>query len=240
MKKGDHGLTGNYYVGLLDFAEMSFMLHFLDESDVFIDVGANMGCYSILSSMAKARTFSFEPVPETFKILKRNIELNRAEGVITLFNNGVSDTEGKLLFSTEHNTINHVVTDKSIASVEVSVVRLDDIINLASPALLKIDVEGYEYFALKGAIDLLKSPLLKGIIIELNGSGQRFGIDDKQIDSLLNEYGFSPFAYDPFTRQVTSQNGPNTKDNTLYLKDLTFIKERLEKSRKIHIGGVEI
>jgi FkbM family methyltransferase len=239
MKKGDHGLTGNFYVGLLDFAEMSFMLHFLKESDVFIDVGANMGCYSILSSLPKARTYAIEPVPETFEILRRNIELNHAESITTILNYGVSDTNGKLFFSTDNNTINHVVADQTDGSVEVDVVRLDDIILLNSAGLLKIDVEGYEYFALQGAIDLLKNPLLKGIIIELNGSGQRYGISDVQIDILLKEHGFSPFSYDPFTRKITSLKGPNKKDNTLYLKDLLYINKRLSEGRKIRIGGME-
>ncbi len=57
---------------------MSFVLHFLRNTDLFIDVGANLGAYSILaSSVSGARTIAFEPVPHTFQLLKNNIALNR-------------------------------------------------------------------------------------------------------------------------------------------------------------------
>ena len=56
---------------------MSFLLHYLNEEDTFVDIGANVGSYTILSGIIKKSTVhSFEPIPSTFKKLKRNISIN--------------------------------------------------------------------------------------------------------------------------------------------------------------------
>ena len=52
VKPGETGLTGNIYTGLHEFADMAFLLHVLREDDLFIDVGANVGSYSILACAA--------------------------------------------------------------------------------------------------------------------------------------------------------------------------------------------
>ncbi len=240
MKKGDHGLTGNYYTGLLDFYEMSFVLHFLRNTDLFIDVGANLGAYSILSSsVTGVKTFAFEPVPHTFQLLKKNIALNGTSQHVELFNYGVSNEKGSLSFSTDHDTVNHVVEKGTEKSIEVGVVKLDHLITLDVPALLKIDVEGFELFALQGADKILSNPHLKGIIIELNGSGKRYNIDDHEIDSYLVSKGFHPYHYDPFNRVLTTLQTFNSKDNTIYLRDLLFIKNRINTAKNVKIRGVE-
>lgn len=46
--KGMTGATGNWYCGLHEYAEMAFVLHFLRDSDLFVDVGANVGSYTVL------------------------------------------------------------------------------------------------------------------------------------------------------------------------------------------------
>jgi hypothetical protein len=58
---GMAGATGNVYVGLHEFADMSFVLHFLRPNDLFVDVGANIGSYTVLASAAVgANCVSFE------------------------------------------------------------------------------------------------------------------------------------------------------------------------------------
>ena len=50
IEKGDTGLTGNYYLGLHEFYDMGFLIHSLKEKDTFLDVGSNLGAYSLLAS----------------------------------------------------------------------------------------------------------------------------------------------------------------------------------------------
>src|ERR1700681_3691909 len=77
VRKGETGLTGNIYAGLHEFPDMGYLLHVLREDDLFVDVGANVGSYTILAcSVRRARGFAFEPVPTTYKRLFENIRLN--------------------------------------------------------------------------------------------------------------------------------------------------------------------
>lgn len=75
LEKGDTGLTSAYYVGLHEFEDMAFAIHLLREDDTFVDVGANLGSYSLLASgVTKANSIAFEPVPTTYNRLIDNIE----------------------------------------------------------------------------------------------------------------------------------------------------------------------
>ena len=78
VRPGMTGATGNIYCGLHEFEDMAFLLHFLRPSDLFVDIGANIGSYTILASaVIGAHGIAFEPVPQTFQSLIDNIHLNR-------------------------------------------------------------------------------------------------------------------------------------------------------------------
>ena len=75
--RGMTGATGNWYCGLHEVNDMAFALHLLRQDEYFVDVGANVGSYSILASGgAKARVIAVEPIPATFVHLQRNVALN--------------------------------------------------------------------------------------------------------------------------------------------------------------------
>ena len=89
---------------------MSFLLHLLRNTDTFFDVGANVGSYTILASgVCGARSLSFEPVPATFEILKKNIFLNHLQQKIKAIPAGVGHEKGFLHFSSDQDTTNHVI-----------------------------------------------------------------------------------------------------------------------------------
>ena len=109
MKSGMTGATGNWYFGLHEVNEMTFLLKVLQRDDYFIDIGSNIGSYTILaSSIIGSHVFSFEPIPETYKILEKNIILNNVQEKVNSFMMGLSDTVGELLFTTNLDTVNHV------------------------------------------------------------------------------------------------------------------------------------
>ena len=67
VQKGMKGATGNIYTGLLEFSDMLFVLHCLRQEDHFVDIGANIGVYTVLASAEiGATTLSIEPVPNVF------------------------------------------------------------------------------------------------------------------------------------------------------------------------------
>ena len=63
--------SGTYYVGLVEFEQMSLILHYLRPKDLFYDVGANIGLYTLLSSgVTQAQSVCFEPSSQDFLTLK--------------------------------------------------------------------------------------------------------------------------------------------------------------------------
>ena len=84
--------------------------------------------------------------------------------------------------------------------------------------------------------NVLLSNNLKAIIIELNGSGGRYGYDESLIHQTLLSHSFKPFNYDPFKRKLTELNSYGS-NNTLYLRDLNFIKNRLNVAPSFEVFG---
>lgn len=238
-KKGLTGITGNIYTGLHEFGDMGFLLHFLRPQDMFFDVGANVGSYTLLASGAcNAKSIAIEPVKTTFNILQQNIILNNLQNSVQLLNNGAGATEGALAFSSTEDTTNHVLTDDELtnSTAIIQVITIDSLLTKDAPALIKIDVEGYETEVLKGMAETLKTSSLKAIIIELNGSGERYGFDEQAIHQLLIDNQFIPYSYDPFTRSLTLLT-THGNYNTIYCRDIGFINDRLKNAPGIKLMG---
>ena len=234
--KGLTGATGNLYCGLHEFQDMGFLLHLLRPTDLFVDIGANVGSYTILaSSEIGANTISIEPITTTFIYLEDNILINRIQEKVTALNIGLGSQKGVLKFTKSLDTVNHVATDFNSDSIDVSVDTLDNVIRHRDPLLLKIDVEGYETEVLKGAENTLSSNNLKAVIIELNGSGERYGYNENNIHNNFLSLGFLPYEYDPFKRELT-QISIFSSYNTIYVKDLEFVKKRLISAQKMKIN----
>jgi FkbM family methyltransferase len=227
VTKSMHGATGCIYVGLPEFKDMSFLLHFLKEQDFFMDIGANVGVYSLLASgHNKCNSISIEPIPQTFQHLKNNIEINELNSMVNCINIGLSKQQEELYFTNDGDTVNHVVDKKGSNTTTVKVDTLDNIFpqEVSSDSLLKIDVEGFEYNVLKGATNVLNNNNVKAIIIELNGCSERYGLNDGMVDELLVQNGFEKYDYDPYTRELSPIPQFHTEENTLYIKE-TSIKE---------------
>jgi FkbM family methyltransferase len=238
LRRGWSGLTGNYYAGLSDFEEMSFLLHILRPGDLFVDVGANMGSYTVLaSSVCRAHAIAYEPVDSTFLRLESNIRLNQVEDLVMLRKYAVGERADMVLMTTGHDTTNHIVT-MGVSTTPVQLVTLDDDLP-AVPILIKIDVEGFESAVLRGAKRILSDPKLNALIIELNGAGSRYGESDDQIHACLLGYGFKPFRYSPVERRLIplASYGEN---NALYLRDIDFIGGRLREASPVKVLGRSI
>jgi FkbM family methyltransferase len=127
--------------------------------DCFLDVGANTGFYSILLTDRRLlpEAYAFEPDPGTRELLHTNIDLNGLAGRIRVFPFALGETTSEALLtqSAEVNRgeswIEHAEMPAGADTVKVDVRRLDDEVELRGRKLLiKIDVEGYEFHAIKG------------------------------------------------------------------------------------------
>lgn len=241
VQKGMAGATGNLYCGLHEFTDMAFLLHFLRPEDLFVDIGANIGSYTVLATgHVGARSVSIEPVPSTFGHLTNNISINGIGGKVKAFNIALGAQKGSIDFTSALDTVNHVASAGDTNTIRVPLERLDEVLQDGpAPSLLKIDVEGFETEVIRGAAQTLARPELKAIIIELNGSGGRYGYDEKQIHQTFLDAGFAPYLYDPRTRGLEAIERFGSH-NTIYVRDLPFVSQRLETAPRVKVQSVEI
>ena len=235
--RGMTGATGNWYCGLHEVEDMAFVLHALLENEHFLDVGANIGSYTVLAAAGpKARVTAVEPIPSTFHKLQDNVALNRMEQRVRACCMGLSDKPGVLRFSAGLDTVNHVLApDDNLSGVDVPVMRLDDLVGDDCPVVIKIDVEGHELRALQGSGRTLANPTLLAVVMETNGSGARYGWSDDELLSLMEGYGFAPCNYDPFKRELMPAK-PGCA-NTIFVRDHEKMMRRVKQARRFMVGN---
>jgi FkbM family methyltransferase len=141
-----------------------FVMKQIKNCKVFVDVGANIGGYSIRAAKY-CKVYAIEPLPRNYKILKINEKLNNVK--INSFNLAASKEKGKIKLYYKLGAYGTPsIKRKQKEFVEVEMKPLDEIINEESIDLIKIDVEGAEDLVLEGARNCLKRT--KMVIIEYN------------------------------------------------------------------------
>jgi len=171
-----------YWRGAHEWAPMFLMQNELKKGMVFYDIGANIGEFSLFSAHlvgAEGKVYSFEPMNETFEVLKENIALNKYEDRITPFHIALSDNNGEadLFAATEHNDLGaledglhtlYATNDRSIFLQKIKLETVDSKqAELSPPDFMKIDVEGAELHVLKGAAETIRKHHPK-IMLEFN------------------------------------------------------------------------
>lgn len=230
------GATSNFYCGLHEPDEMGFALHVLNLGDLFIDIGANVGAYTMLAASVGASVVAVEPIRDTYARLAANVRLNGFDSVVRAHRIGLSDTNGRLRFSTSQDSINHVLAPGEVVpATEVDVVTLDSLLAGQAPTLIKIDVEGHELPVLRGADKTLTSKTLLAVIVETNGSGLRYGIPDTDLYGFMAARDFEPFVYSGLGRALTkvdTSDGP-APENTVFLArtNIEKTKQRISTAR---------
>lgn len=238
-RRGDSGATGNFYCGLHEYPDMLFVAHALRAGDLFLDIGSNVGSYTVLAARGRgARVVACEPVGTTFDRLRQNVGVNLVTDLVDARRVAVGEARGVVMMTTGLDTVNHVTTDaREGAAEQVEVTTLDDLAPAGEARLIKIDVEGFELNVLRGGQRVLGEPGLLGVVIELNGSGARYGVKDEEVDRELRRHGFVPCDYDPASRRVRRLETFSTSGNTIYVRDGAALADRLRESRPIDVFG---
>lgn len=237
MKGAAHFITPR----LCEFDDMAFVMHFLRAGEMFADVGANVGAFTVLAAgVAGAKAVSFEPSPDTFEMLSRNVRLNGLQDRVRPVNAVVGRNSGTVQFSAGLGTENHVAAaNEKENSVTMPVTTLDDELAASPAVLLKVDVEGFETEVFGGAEKTLQNPALQAIIVEHNGSGNRYGYDEEKLHAQIRTHGFSPCNYDPFARQMRSL-GSEAGGNIIYIRDVKAAGERLRAAPAFQLGDLKV
>jgi len=232
--KGESAITGNLYAGISELNDMGFLLHFLNEDDVFVDVGANSGAYTVLASkVIGSKSISIEPIKKSYKRLIEHLKINKIEHLVSLHNCGIGKKAGKLLFTNNNDSMNRVTHERCEKSTSLCEIKtLNSLLNKKNFYVLKIDTEGFEYNVLKGANKILKRGNIIALIVELNGCGKTYGFTNNDVHKELLSYGYFPINYDPIFRKIKKKTSIKfVNNNVIYVKDIFIAKKRCSKSR---------
>lgn len=167
-----------YWTGFHEFRELLFLHLFLTPEMVLVDAGANIGLFTVFAArrVRNGKVIAFEPVPSMADWLKKNIDLNNLPNIQTE-TCGLSDHPGVLPIYEIESTHEGLSTlypgslSKS-AMTEVPVKKLDDVFEnygFSRLDIIKIDIEGGELPALRGATQTLRK-FRPAILIEINES----------------------------------------------------------------------
>lgn len=160
--------TGSYELGLTQR-----IAHQAANGGLLIDVGANMGYFSLLWASANrwSRVIAFEPAPRNIQLFQNNIVRNRLSDRITLVPKAVAEHPGNAMFevgSPEQTGWGGLSDDPTVDRISVPVVCLDDELGDTHIDVLKIDAEGADALVLRGAHRLLENRLIDTIYFEEN------------------------------------------------------------------------
>jgi FkbM family methyltransferase len=176
------------------------LLESLRSSDVFFDLGANHGIYTCLAGrkLDSGLVVSFEPNPQTCAELRRNIALNQLTDRVTTFQVAVADESGEADFIIDMDSTGSSLAKSRSASgtesVQVDVVTLDsfvDIESLPAPHVIKIDVEGAEFQALRGMRTLLQKQCRLLYCEVHNSAVTDYNANSTDVEDILRKFGFN-------------------------------------------------
>lgn len=235
MKKLDNGLNFFFdffgdrrihemYKGIYHPHVVNCLKKYLKKGDIFIDVGANIGYLTMLGAgyvCKSGKVHCFEPVPIYFNLLSKSVKMNKEYNFI--LNNcaigdssGVADIKITSLSNIGWNTmvpVFDIEPNKIKEIIKVNVIRLDDYIfesRLEEVALIKIDVEGFEFNALRGLIKFFKKNKdnLPPLIVEVMPS---IAYELKDLESFMLRHNYR--AYDIITEcPINLKQLPTTTD----------------------------
>ena len=193
-----------------DIAEV--MIRAIEPGDVVLDVGANIGFFSLLMALLAGpagQVVSFEPAADNLVRLQHNIALNGLQS-ITVVAQPASDVAGEVTFHlNSDNSGGHSIWDpgrfppntQSRANPRTVSLRATTIdaelarLGLGPPKLIKIDTEGAEHAVLRGATGLLAGRKVPYIIAELHDFGlEAMGSSQQDLRRFMSEFGYDTFA----------------------------------------------
>ena len=187
-----HNRARDSYTGEPDMID--WLKTALKPDDVLWDIGANVGAYSILAAKlcAGARIVSFEPFIPNFAHLWENIVLNEVTARVFPVCAGLTDKTAPtaLAVSDPRAGSSHHQVGQTDGKLQQSViaVRGDDLramLGLASPTLLKLDIDGLEVAAVEGLHETLRLPGLRELMIEIE-----HGKSERPVQNLCEAAGF--------------------------------------------------
>jgi FkbM family methyltransferase len=203
--------SGRYF----EKQELEFIVGRLQPGMTFVDVGANVGLFSIPAAkkVKHGNVYAFEPATWTFERLAKNAHLNNVRNLVSL-RSAVGDYTGEAILQINApgkdglNTIGKPThEDSEVVNTErVPITTLDEFLiqnSISHVDVMKIDVEGAELFVFRGAAKLLGRPDAPLILYESGCLTKGFSYHPVETMWLLERHGYSFFVIDSRTGQIS-------------------------------------
>lgn len=192
FKKGDKVIGERISLRKYERFETYLIKNLSFKTGVAVDVGANIGYYSLILSKIVKKVISFEPGPQNLNVLRKNIASNKIKN-IEVVGKAVSDKKDNLkLGLSADNFGDHQVAvfDKSRSVVDIESISLDSYLSSEKVSILKIDTQGWEPNVISGAKRIIKRDK-PTVFMEFWPAGYlRSGLDYvKMMDFLEKVYG---------------------------------------------------
>jgi FkbM family methyltransferase len=184
-------------------AEVAFLEGLARTAKTIIDIGANMGSFTLtMARLApQARVYSFEPAPSTFRLLERNIKLNSLTNISPQMM-VVCDRVGTVQFTdathgAENNSLFRAAVQSDCPVVDVPGTTLDQFCrdqSIETLDFLKIDTEGAEPLVLRGATEMFRRKAIKVALMEIAANWLKTGGSSQvQLGHQVRELGYDLF-----------------------------------------------
>ena len=185
-----------------DYPEMLVWQQVLQPGDLFVDVGANVGSYTIWAGDLGAQVIALEPAADTFALLEENVALNGYP--VHTIQAAAGQGCGTARFTSGRDDCNRL---DPAGGTEIMLVTIDSVIQDRTVAGMKIDVEGFEADVLRGCERALSEQRLRLIQLEWNSTSQSGpGQDRRPVAELLAKHGYRLFRPDPVGRLAPLAN----------------------------------
>jgi FkbM family methyltransferase len=175
--------------------DMQVWRRHLHQGDLFVDVGANIGAYTLWAAEGEAEVIALEPNGPACGRLREHVELNEYGNRVTVICAAAGAASGTARMTDSLGAANHLILNDGGGDVRVE--AIDDIVGTRRVAGMKVDVEGAERLVLQGAERALKERRIALLQLEWNAlSWDLLGEDRTPVANLLREYGYGLFYPD--------------------------------------------
>lgn len=224
---GLHGMTVNAGIGLADLESMAFLLHLLRPGDLFLDVGANAGSYSLLAAQRGARVIAAEPNARARDFFQRSLALNGLQADIRPF--AVDEASGRVRMDLDADARGHILPEATAGGTSVEATTLDALAPMDAARLVKIDVEGAEARVVAGGRRCLGEA--SAAIVETWGAAE--------LHRTLASLGLQAVRYEPTSRRLAPwvpRPGGAPTQNVLFVRSMAETAARLADAPAFRLG----
>ena len=232
--------------GIHEPNETDLVKKVIKKGDVVVDIGAHIGYYTLIFAELvgeNGKVFAFEPNPDNFAVLKKNVELNGYQNVV-LEQKAVSNKTGKTkLYLCDDNTGDHRLFDSHDGrkTVEVDTIKMDDYFSNYNReiALIKMDIQGVETLAVQGMSTILHK--VGNIVSEFNSILLKIAkIDAKYLLGPIDGCGFKFYNITNYGVEATTMDrllkgATNTITTNIFCTKEDFQQNSLPMDRSIEL-----